>query len=311
LLIAQAPAQDKGGGQLGRQPEYEEPESVRELINEKLIGPRPPSSKKRGRREVEYKRVTPPLPKSVGPRAAGKDAAREKAAEGAPLEESSVVGLTFWRLRRSVEGDRARMLVHGPGSAKPSEFTPERIEAETPLGEGDMVRVSVESPVAGYLYVIDREEYAGGRYGDAYLIFPTARTRSGDNRVEAGRVVEIPAQDDTPPYWTMRSLGAGQVGEVLTIIISARPLDFAAGREALKLRPGQAEEWEQKWGARVARLEQVGGHGTAWTPEEKEAGGERPRHLTQNEPLPQTVYHVAAKPGVPLLLAVRLRYGAR
>ena len=51
-----------------------------------------------------------------------------------------------------------------------------------------------------YLYVIDREQYADGTQGEPYLIFPTTRTRGGDNSVKAGRVMEIPSQDDNPPY---------------------------------------------------------------------------------------------------------------
>ena len=79
-------------------------------------------------------------------------------------------------------------------SSQSSQWTPERIEVDTPLKVNDRVRLSVESPRDGYLYVIDREQYADGSLGDAYLIFPTRRTRGGDNRVRPGKLIDIPAQ---------------------------------------------------------------------------------------------------------------------
>jgi hypothetical protein len=50
--------------------------------------------------------------------------------------------------------------------ARPTEWTPQRIEADTPLKVGERVRLSIESPRTGYLYVIDREQYADGSYGE-------------------------------------------------------------------------------------------------------------------------------------------------
>ena len=62
----------------------------------------------------------------------------------------------------------------------------------TPLAIGDRVRLTIESSNNGYLYVIDRELDADGTKSDPYLIFPTARTREGDNAVRGGRLVDIP-----------------------------------------------------------------------------------------------------------------------
>ena len=103
------------------------------------------------------------------------------------------IGVTIWRLQPTSANDgSARVLVME--EARPTEWTPQRIEADTPLKVGERVRLSIESPRAGYLYVIDREQYADGSYGDAYLIFPTLRTRGGDNEVRPGKLIDIPAQ---------------------------------------------------------------------------------------------------------------------
>ena len=79
------------------------------------------------------------------------------------------------------------------------QYVPVRVAAGEPVAAGQRVRVSIEAPRAGYLYVINREQYADGTMSEPYLIFPTLRTRGGDNAVKAGRVVEIPDQGDNPP----------------------------------------------------------------------------------------------------------------
>jgi hypothetical protein len=64
----------------------------------------------------------------------------------------------LWRLRRAEAEDNkeARLLEHRP--SKSAEWSAERLEADTRIREGERVRVSIESPSTGYLYVIDREQ---------------------------------------------------------------------------------------------------------------------------------------------------------
>ena len=111
--------------------------------------------------------------------------------------------------------------------AKETEWTPERISSTTELRVGDRVRLSIESPRDGYLYVVDREQYADGSFGDPYLIFPTLRTNNGDNRVRPGRLVDMPAQSDNPNYFTLIPSPSreDQVAEVLSIIVTTEPLE--------------------------------------------------------------------------------------
>ena len=122
------------------------------------------------------------------------------------------VGVTIWRLRPSTAADTgARLLVQD--NAGSGEWTPERVSATSTLRNGDRVRLAVESPQAGYLYVIDRERYASGERGAPYLIFPTSRTHGGDNQVTAGKLVEIPGQEDRPNFFSLRpSRPRGHVG---------------------------------------------------------------------------------------------------
>ena len=71
---------------------------------------------------------------------------------------SPKIGLTIWRLREARrEYERARILSH-PNATKPKQdYQAERIGGQPLLSSGDLVRMSVESPRNGFLYVFDRE----------------------------------------------------------------------------------------------------------------------------------------------------------
>jgi hypothetical protein len=220
----------------------------------------------------------------------------------------AVIGVTLWRLRSAQSADNrgARILEHQ--GAKSAAWTAERIEADTRISEGERVRVSIESPSTGYLYVIDREQYADGSAGDAYLIFPTARTRGGNNAVVAGRVLEFPAQEDNPPYFTLTRSRPGHIGEALILIVSPQPLvDLPVSSEPIKVASDKLAQWEKEWGGRAEQFELEGGAGLPYTKAEKSAGGDGSRMLTQGDPLPQTILRMNAKPGVPVLAKVLLQ----
>lgn len=222
---------------------------------------------------------------------------------------SEEIGVTVWRLRPSRSGDPgARVLVLD--GLKQAEWTPERIEADTPLNIGDRVRLTIESPRPGFLYIIDREQYADGSFGEPMMIFPTLRTRGGDNRVAPGRLIDIPAQEDQYSYFTAQPTGnrRDQVAEVLTIILVSQTLPVQIGEQPLKITDTQVASWEKIWGGAAERLELVDGAGRPWTNEEKLAGAANSRQLTQAGPPPQTVYRVARKSGGPLLVTVPLNY---
>lgn len=219
------------------------------------------------------------------------------------------IGITVWRLRPARENDEGGRVVVFDG-LKQSPYTPERIEASTPLNIGDRVRITVESPRPGFLYIIDREQYADGSLGEPMLIFPTKQTRGGDNRVLPGKLIDIPAQEDQYSYFTAQPAGdrRDQVAEVLTVILTPQPLPLTIGTQPLRVSPAQVAEWDKLWGGVAETLELVGGAGRTWTNEEKSAGAANGRQLTQSGPPPQTVYRVARKAGGSLLVIVPLRY---
>ena len=217
----------------------------------------------------------------------------------------TVVGVTIWRLRPANRADAGeRLIVHDDKST--TEWLPERISSTTRLAQGDRLRISVEAVRAGYLYVIDREQYADGSLGEPYLIFPTTRTAGGDNEVSVGRLLEIPAQDDAPPFFTMRKSRPDHVAEVVSVLVTPAPLEgVQITDKALKLSDAQVAGWEKMWGSGIGRLE-MSAVGQTWTKEEKES---RTRALTPSAPAPQLVfYRPSLKSTDSMFVKLRLSY---
>jgi len=221
--------------------------------------------------------------------------------------DDAVIGITLWRLRPSESSDNpgVRSLIQEDEHTGP--WTPERIAADTPLHEGEKIRISIETARTGYLYVIDCDEYGDGSKSDPYLIFPSLRIRGGDNHAAAGTVVEIPASDDRPPYFKMRRSRPDQNGELLTILVTPHPIqNLQIGRQRLRLSAEQVAFWKKEWAAASIRLEAYGQAGKPYTLAEKIAGN-GDKMLTQDDPLPQTMYRVDAKPGEPLMIELPLQ----
>jgi hypothetical protein len=262
----------------------------RDIVPEEFIKSRQVKASSSRRERVRYRRVTA--------RSAGKSGA----------SHATQLGLTVWRLRRAMAAEVGeRIVVQEEGEVV--EWIPERVRIDRPLRIGERIRLSFESQQAGYLYVINREQYAGGRLGEPMLIFPTARARNGDNQVAAGRLIEIPAQEDNPSYFTMRRGRMDQTGEQLIVLITPHPLSgLAIGPAPLKLTDELVTEWERAWGAKAAIFEMARGGVKTWTRGEREAGADAARRLTQDDPAPQTIFRVESGPAEPRLIKVVLRY---
>ena len=251
-----------------------------------------------------YKRSTPALPKNAIPTAA---------------ERNSVVGITIWRLKpyedvASNKQETARILVVRKG--KKSDMAAERVEASTAFSTGQMLRLSVEVPRSGYLYIIDREQYEDGSLSAPYLVFPLNPVQD-DNKVTAGRVIEIPGGEE--PFFEVQPLKQDnpklQTAELLTVLISPTPLanlpkaqrDDEGNYLPIELPKTDVEKWEKLWGAQVEQLELEGGAGQTYTRSEQAAGTNKKKRLTADDPPPQTLFRVAAKPGKPLMIKLPLK----
>lgn len=220
------------------------------------------------------------------------------------------VGVTLWRFRPSTSGDKTKELVEEEGEPEKTEWSLERMEEGTLLSPGQKVRLSIESLSRdGYLYVINREEYADGTYGDARLIFPNKRTPETSRRVKAGKMVYIPGP---PKYFRIKPSASskGHVAEVLTVLVSSNPLvdEGRLANTAITLPKEEVEAWEKQWSTRATKFEMEGGVGRAMTEKEQSAATGDAASLTQDDPVPQTIYRVAIKPEDALVIRLPLKF---
>ena len=227
----------------------------------------------------------------------------------ATLTKGTLVGVTVWSLRPSKPSDtrEIRSLVH-EGDAD-EELSPERVPADQPLSEGQKLRIGIEVAQEGYLYIIDRDEYADGTKSVPYLIFPTRRILGGNNKVSPGMLVELPSANDNPSYFKMVRSKPNQTQELLTILISPQPipgLTLTGGRQ--KVDEDQLAVWEKQWKVKSYQLGDAAQKGKTYTLAEKQAAsGAKP--LGQDDPLPQMMYQLDSKAGDTLMLDLPLRIG--
>lgn len=224
--------------------------------------------------------------------------------------QAAQLGITIWRLRPPSSNESAgsaRMLVRE--KSKTTELIPVRVEADTTFLEGDQIRLSIESPLTGYLYVVDRDLFADGSMGPAMLIYPWADKDGYDNRMRPGRLVDIPAQEDQPAYFTAKRSSANQVGEVLTVIVTSSPLNLSISDKPILIPKAELSNWEKMWSGISERFEMDGGAGETWTSAEQQASAHSgSRQLTREDPPPQTIYRVSGVDDKAFLVNVRLNY---
>lgn len=216
------------------------------------------------------------------------------------------MGLTVWRFRPAAESDKTKELVEVDDG---QEWVLERIADGTPFSPGQKVRFSIESlSKMGHLYVVNREEYADGTFGDPKLIFPTQKSIN-NNKVEPGRLIYIPSGNRSFQIQASESAKI-HVAESLTIIVSPKPLidDSQLQPQAIKLQREQFNQWLNQWSAPIVKFEMEGGVGQTLTPMEQAAAKVISPLLSQGDPVPQTIYQMMVKQEAPLLIDLRLRF---
>lgn len=179
---------------------------------------------------------------------------------------------------------------------------PVRVSSDNLFRTGDRVRLSIESPRPGYLYIVNREVYEDKTYGAPKVLFPTQRIRAGNNYLAPGSPVEFPDLCDNANYFEFLPPRGEKkpVAEELILLVTDKPLTaVGVPRDALRIPVDWIASWEQRWSGRTGVYDLDGGEGQTYTPGELNAGYEirregRPgtRELTQGSPQPQTLYTV-------------------
>ncbi len=98
---------------------------------------------------------------------------------------------------------------------------------------------------------------------------------------------------------------------MLSAIVSATPIaEIPSVDRATEIPAATVARWDAAWSAPTEELVQAGPASRGWSEQEARAGADAERLLTQDDPMPQTIYRVRPKPGQPLLVHIRLPYGA-
>lgn len=228
-----------------------------------------------------------------------------------------LLGFTVWKRRPATETDAAKELVEeqAGGKVQNSEYTLERMGLDISLAIGEKIRLSIESlSHSGYLYVVDRELYSDGSYSNPKLIYPTLRSKNRNSPIGAGDLIFIPETSFTvKPNQSEKK----QVAEVLTIIVSPKILidESMLQTKAIDLPINQFMSWFKQWEVNTTLFEQEEGTGQTITLVEQTAGQdfakglvEEPATLTQDDPLPQSVFRSKIKRGNPVLVNVSLKF---
>lgn len=267
--------------QLVRGTAQDEKENDRAIIADDFLNNRPGKLKRE--RKTTYRLAT---------------AARKR------LDQAKVqVGVTIWKLEPGAAGSPNTERSMSGSYWNRADWIPRRVEADVKFREGDTLRISIESPRDGYLYVVNRDLLADGTYGETNLIFPTKRE---DNRLQGGKLIDIPAQEKPPFKATPKR---NQSSELLTFIVTDSPLQLRLGPAAIPISGKQLQEWEERWGGETERLEMNGGAGRIRTMEEQLAASPtRSRQLTREDPMPQTIYSLIPKNKGGLLFNLALSY---
>ncbi|HXQ72800.1 MAG TPA: hypothetical protein VN844_20040 [Pyrinomonadaceae bacterium] len=229
---------------------------------------------------------------------------------------SQKIGVTIWHLREArPDYEGARILTHPSQKKRPVAYQAERMEGQPTLTYGEFVRLSIESPRDGLLYVINRELYNDGSLSSPYLIFPTARLRNGDNRIYTNRPVEIPDATDEPFYFEAKHTGLDPsksvIGEIISIIISDKTLSGLnnATPDVVKLSESQVIALEKEYTGRAEVFELERGVGLPYSDaEQKSANEPMSRLLTHTDAVPQTFFLVEDKRKGGLMVTLALSY---
>lgn len=231
----------------------------------------------------------------------------------------SDIGVTIWKMRRPLRADLGTKLpVKVKGTIEM--WTAERVSVNSTFRAGDKIRIGIESPTAGYLYVINSELGADGSFGEPFLIFPSPVEQY--NWVGPGMLVDIPDQHGPNPYFNMSPNRHNYAGELLAVVISPEPLKFSVDLKGKILDLENVLELEATFDVEVfsrtdnknkvySKSESDAACGSASRQLERESSGQTPcgvasRELTRDEPPPQSIYRVKKYQGRPAIVFIRL-----
>lgn len=231
------------------------------------------------------------------------------------VAEGVDVGVTFWRLREVrkiddpavVEPTRIVKRVKG----KPVELEkaiPERAHSEATWADGEKFRLSIEVPFECFIYIVNQERYIDGSLSEPYLVYPTKGDLARNAKARSGKLVYFPNQQDCFEIASLAESRRKKVAEVFAILLSPSMIEelppLAEQEEKRRVEPALFERLLSDRHARIWKFENMATLGTSITRLEKKAGTGDNEVLTDHDPEPQSIYHVARKKGDSIVITV-------
>lgn len=227
-----------------------------------------------------------------------------------------LIGVTLWRLREPRPGESTQGAIRvQDANGRRSLRVPVRSSLSRPIALNDLVRLTLETQHEGYLYIIDSELRRDGTLGPPMLVFPDSA--GVDNFIRPGALVDLPDRTEDLPYFRISSDDPLYAGELLTIVITSRPIpewrdggerairniDLLAGIEE---RASESELFERE--DAEGEPETVFESGASAGNRTRSLGEPEPlsRRLTRDQPLPQSVYQTRPSSENIIVVPIRL-----
>jgi hypothetical protein len=281
-------------------------DGTKSIKSEEYLDKRPQSSKSEAGSQASATRKTRPFVYAVdknfpdGPAPRGQEFVR--------------IGVTIWRFGPMQCAIPNCPVVAGRDKGLMDTATGTRVDDAAALSTGERVRLGLESlSHDGFVYIINREQFADGTLGDAYLIFPTRNINNGNNYARPGLQIQLPRADGC---FCVKSRNPQKtlVADNLVVVVSPKPLlaPDEIGMKEIALPPRFSSYLRRADNERSFRGTLKDGTGLAQTASEHNAGTkglfDTEPVLTQNDLPPQNFYQSLVPRGSVAVFSLYLRY---
>ncbi len=233
------------------------------------------------------------------------------------MEPGRLVGITLWKLSPAQTSDDPTITEEQPpqrtkkksDKPTPPRLVPKRFQSDAALADGDLIRISLEAPEGFFIYILNRERYVDGKVSLPYLIFPGVSDVGQNDAGKVGKQLFFPSPHDCFEIEQVSEAHLVKTGEELIFILSPvrlGQLPPLADNQPRAVDAALFSQWIKEWTTPTWQFENQATPGATITRIEQSATLTAETTLTDDAPLPQSVFHVKSHPGQPLLFTLPL-----
>lgn len=232
--------------------------------------------------------------------------------------EGVSLGFTFWILKDADANDDSQVAEVATRitkvksgnkikeNAQSIKVVPRRASSNTQFSNGDWLRISLDLPVNGHIYIFNREKYIDGTLGVPYLIFPREEDRGKSDKATIGKLLFLPNE---PDYFEIEESGESKkekLEEVYYVLVSPVLLQDITLLKTNEPEPISLEIFNkyEKFSAPLLKFESQSEVNKAITKVEKLSNTQSNESLAEDDPLPQTIYHIKKLPEDPIFFSI-------